>query len=516
MEQDSLPIYYLNDLKNIDKHEVFQTVRESSNLSLSYIVLLTSSTVVCTLGLLLNTPAVIIGGMIISPLMWPLVKIAVGITYEMKPYVKQAILLLLFSVLITLASSFLITFISPLKLVNSEILARTNPTLLDIFIALAAGAVATVAVSNKKISNNLAGVAIATSLMPPLCVAGIGLAIFEIEIFVGGFMLFFANVISIIFISILTFLLLGIKRTHETSFRFKGVAFITAALLVTVIPLFVFLKDFSFKANAYHDVKKILSQSLKQVSPSIYVQNVKTSLAGSSKNHKFTIEADVLVPDGLAINFNQQKQVIEDLEKAFNAKVDLKLRIQPTLSLLSEEDISISNRKQLLSDTFQEEIKKVDSTFSIDSFNASFNPEKNHWTLDVVLRGDPSIQFSNENRLEIENLLAGKVNQTLSLNLDIVSRIQLKSQPDVENEMIKQDIRKMLTQDSRYVDIASISLQNKDFGQLYMVVIIELKIPQGYELSPSTWIELKNVLEEKYQRKFSFQINLFEKNMMWY
>ncbi|PJE61587.1 DUF389 domain-containing protein, partial [Candidatus Roizmanbacteria bacterium CG10_big_fil_rev_8_21_14_0_10_39_12] len=143
---------------------------ENAILSTSYVVLLIASSVICTLGLLQDSPAIVIGGMIISPLMWPLMKISAGISLARRNYISSALFLLLISIAISLASALLITLISPLKVLNVEILSRTQPTLIDIFIALAVGVVAALAVVLKKVSANLAGVAIAASLMPPLCV----------------------------------------------------------------------------------------------------------------------------------------------------------------------------------------------------------------------------------------------------------------------------------------------------------------------------------------------------------
>ena len=152
---------------------------ENAILSTSYVVLLIASSVICTLGLLQDSPAIVIGGMIISPLMWPLMKISAGISLARRNYISSALFLLLISIAISLASALLITLISPLKVLNVEILSRTQPTLIDIFIALAVGVVAALAVVLKKVSANLAGVAIAASLMPPLCVGGIGLALWH-------------------------------------------------------------------------------------------------------------------------------------------------------------------------------------------------------------------------------------------------------------------------------------------------------------------------------------------------
>ncbi|PJC30289.1 hypothetical protein CO051_06495 [Candidatus Roizmanbacteria bacterium CG_4_9_14_0_2_um_filter_39_13] len=88
---------------------------ENAILSTSYVVLLIASSVICTLGLLQDSPAIVIGGMIISPLMWPLMKISAGISLARRNYISSALFLLLISIAISLASALLITLISPLN-----------------------------------------------------------------------------------------------------------------------------------------------------------------------------------------------------------------------------------------------------------------------------------------------------------------------------------------------------------------------------------------------------------------
>ena len=102
----NIGIRLVNDIKQVNEEEVFTKIQTNTQFSISFIALLIGSTIVCTLGLLLNAPPIVIGGMIISPLMWPLVKISLGISYEKVRYIRQAITLLIFSVLVALISIF--------------------------------------------------------------------------------------------------------------------------------------------------------------------------------------------------------------------------------------------------------------------------------------------------------------------------------------------------------------------------------------------------------------------------
>lgn len=167
------------------------------------------ATFIASLGLNVNSTAVIIGAMLISPLMGPImgVGLAVGINdFElMKRSLKSYLVATLFSVTTaTVYFSF-----TPLDDVQSELLARTSPTIYDVFIALVGGLAGIVAVATKEKGNVIPGVAIATALMPPLCTAGFGLATGNLFYFLGAFYLYFINSV---FISLATFI--GVRVMH--------------------------------------------------------------------------------------------------------------------------------------------------------------------------------------------------------------------------------------------------------------------------------------------------------------
>ena len=161
-----------------------------------------------SLGLNVNSTAVIIGAMLISPLMGPImgVGLSVGLNdFElMKRSLKSFLITTLFSV--TTATVFLV---SPVAEGQSELLARTSPTIYDVFIALMGGLAGVVALSTKEKGNVIPGVAIATALMPPLCTAGYGLATGNLIYFLGAFYLYFINSV---FISLATFI--GVRVMH--------------------------------------------------------------------------------------------------------------------------------------------------------------------------------------------------------------------------------------------------------------------------------------------------------------
>lgn len=192
-----------------DEQVTVESIRNGVEFKGTNLWILIFATFIASLGLNVNSTAVIIGAMLISPLMGPImgVGLAVGLNdFElMKRSLKSYLVATLFSV-ITATIYFAFT---PLDEVQSELLARTSPTIYDVFIALVGGLAGIVALATKEKGNVIPGVAIATALMPPLCTAGFGLATGNLFYFLGAFYLYFINSV---FISLATYI--GVRVMH--------------------------------------------------------------------------------------------------------------------------------------------------------------------------------------------------------------------------------------------------------------------------------------------------------------
>lgn len=192
-----------------DEQVTIESIRNGVEFKGTNLWVLIFATFIASLGLNVNSTAVIIGAMLISPLMGPImgVGLAVGLNdFElMKRSLKSYLVATLFSV-ITATVYFAFT---PLDEVQSELLARTSPTIYDVFIALVGGLAGIVALATKEKGNVIPGVAIATALMPPLCTAGFGLATGNLLYFLGAFYLYFINSV---FISLATYI--GVRVMH--------------------------------------------------------------------------------------------------------------------------------------------------------------------------------------------------------------------------------------------------------------------------------------------------------------
>lgn len=231
----------LPTLEAEERSQVYLQTREGSRADIDFFVMIALSSIIATLGLLLNSAAVIIGGMLVAPLMSPIIGIALSIALGNVRLLRDAAESTIKGVFVTVVVGLVVAAISPLSAVTGEILARTRPNLLDLAVALASGAAGAYAMSRKEVSAALPGVAIAAALVPPLGVVGIGLAINRAEVAGGGLLLFTTNLVAITFAGAMVFLLLGFRparggRERELQVR-RGLVISVLLLLVVSLPL---------------------------------------------------------------------------------------------------------------------------------------------------------------------------------------------------------------------------------------------------------------------------------------
>lgn len=193
---------------------------------------------IASLGLNINSTAVIIGAMLISPLMGPIMGVGLSMGINDLHLLRRSISNYLIATVAALTTSTLFFLISPLNDAHSEILARTSPTIYDVLIALFGGFAGIMATSSKYKGNVIPGVAIATALMPPLCTAGYGIATFQLRFFFGAFYLYIINTVFIALATLLIVRLLHIPHKHLQTKRQEIVAqrVIWLVVLITILP----------------------------------------------------------------------------------------------------------------------------------------------------------------------------------------------------------------------------------------------------------------------------------------
>jgi uncharacterized hydrophobic protein (TIGR00271 family) len=218
--------------------ELSSTLAGEARLGGTFIALTLGSSAIATFGLLENSAAVIIGAMIIAPLLSPIQALAYGILDGSLRDIRASAISLSVGAILAVGIASLLARATGLTILGSEVMSRTRPNLLDLGIAIAAGAVGGFARTRPGISSTVAGTAIAVALMPPLCVVGIGIAAADYRISSGALLLFATNLCGITLANTVVFFLSGYATRRVRSALFLTVG-ITALL---VIPLTLSLR----------------------------------------------------------------------------------------------------------------------------------------------------------------------------------------------------------------------------------------------------------------------------------
>lgn len=287
--------------------------------------ILAFSVVIASVGLNINSTAVIIGAMLISPLMGPITGVGLALGTNDFSLLKDSGRNLLVMVVVSLLAAFVYFLISPLNLVNpTELLSRTRPTIFDVIIALFGGAAGMLENSRKERGTVLSGVAIATALMPPLCTAGYGIAKGNFQFFIGAMLLFLINTV---FIVMATYLMCLYIRMPKVSFTSPAQAkrtrqIMTVVILAVIIPsvwsAVMVIKDNNFERSvqAFVDENKHNQHG--------YIFDYKVSLS-PERTAEIYYAGTKLTDDELAV----LKESAERLGIPFDR---LKLREQTTVS----------------------------------------------------------------------------------------------------------------------------------------------------------------------------------------
>ena len=259
---------YFNILPNKDNEkDVVTQITDGNNFKGSNLWILIFAIIIASLGLNVNSTAVIIGAMLISPLMGPIIGMGLALGIADLDLFKQSIKNYLVSTFISVITATIYFTLSPITDAQSELLARTSPTLYDVLIALFGGAAGFLAMSTKGRNNVVPGVAIATALMPPLCTAGYGLAVQNTSYFFGAFYLYFINTV---FIAFTTCLGVRFLHFHRKQFinreKMRRVNFyIVSIIIITIIPAsymtWNIIKQSVFENNIENFVTKELNYS---------------------------------------------------------------------------------------------------------------------------------------------------------------------------------------------------------------------------------------------------------------
>lgn len=355
-----------------DRRKVLANVTSNISFRGANLWILACAIVIASIGLNVNSPAVIIGAMLISPLMGPIVGAGFGLGIFDFGLLRKSLKNLVIATLVSLTVATVYFLLSPFKETQSELLARTSPNIYDILIAFFGGLVGVIAITRVEKGNPIPGVAIATALMPPLCTAGYGLAIGNFRFFLGALYLY---AINCVFICIATFLIVKYLKyplkqqvdQRRTRLVRNGMTFLITVMLVPGI-YFAYLlyqeRKFDQKVNAFLQEEftdKGYTLIYRKTSYNASPKRIDIALLSKrfSKAETDTIQNRL---DGYGL-FNTRLRIRQD---TIDLKRDILNEIGAVRAKENEKDITIANlRKQL-------EAMKVDNARILSETKALF------------------------------------------------------------------------------------------------------------------------------------------------
>lgn len=361
---------FFKDLFNLHqgeekKEKVIEDIISNISFRGSNLWILACAILIASIGLNVNSTAVIIGAMLISPLMGPIVGAGFALaTYDFD-LLKKTGRSLFIATVVSLIVSFVYFYISPFKDAQSELLARTSPTIYDVLIAFVGGVVGAISLTRQEKGNPIPGVAIATALMPPLCTAGFGLATGNLSFFLGAFYLYSINCF---FIGIATFLIIKYlkykpKNTGNEVLNKRLHYVITSLVMLIITPslylAYTLLEEKKFYQNVDHYITAEFENSGYTI---IYKKiNYKTSpktLELAFLDKKFTEDELKTLQTNLQ-NFNILNTELIIRQKESDISKEILSEINKNKSSLSNKDVKIKHLTEEL-----ESYKPSDPTFA--------------------------------------------------------------------------------------------------------------------------------------------------------
>lgn len=258
---DRVPLYRwwrLAVVGTVDHEKVTARIVEESGLSARYTFMTMMSAGIAVLGLLLSSPAVVIGAMLISPLMGPILGLGFGLALFDFAELRRALTAFLVGSLVAVLFTALIVLASPLQAATAEILARTRPNLFDLLVALFAALAGTFAIIRGR-GETIVGVAIATALMPPLAVIGYGLATWNMAVLGGSLALFATNFLTIALAATIMARLYGFGHFLSSQQSWLQTAVLLLAFVAMSVPLAFSLERIASEALSVNQLRSALT-----------------------------------------------------------------------------------------------------------------------------------------------------------------------------------------------------------------------------------------------------------------
>lgn len=405
--------------------------------------ILVCSIFVASIGLNANSTAVVIGAMLISPLMGPILGVGMSIAINDIDTLKKSLINLATMIVLSLLTAFLFFWLFPLSEDTSELLGRTRPDIRDVLIAFFGGLALIIARTKRgTIASVIFGVAIATALMPPLCTAGYGLAIGNWEYFGGAMYLFTINTI---FIALATFLVLKLLRfpmlKYANSAKRKRISrFAMLVAVIVMIPamwtFLTVLQESKYKRDFENFVKNDIENN-----PNLWLQRKNDDLDPDAKTIRLHFNGDVSDEMISALQNDKIKyESIKDFELIINAN---RTRSADRLMQSLDRAYADLDRKDNVIDGLQKQIVELETNISnLNKVIESKNTDKNAVSFSALSR-DAKVRFNDLEFFGYSKMLESKD----FINIDTVTVANVRWKVELADSVVftkERDLQKWL------------------------------------------------------------------------
>lgn len=496
--------------------QLLNTVEEELHVGHSYLMLLTSSAVIATFGLLINSPSVVIGAMLIAPLFWPVMGLTLSVITTRRHLLKKSLVNLTISITLVILLSAVLAKLTPLATITEEISIRTNPTLFDLLIALASSVIGVSAAYYPKISSSATGVALSLALLPPLCVSGIGLALGNWDVFWGATLLFATNVGAIIFAGIVTLYLLKVRPRfeHEKKRWQLGLIVSSIVLILLSVPLTIYLSRTIQQTKDRQMIRSTLTEQLSTITDQVQIENFSVAFRPEGVD----VEGTVYLPEGISLTKIQQDELIKKLSNSTQQTVDLKLNVVNTVVLRQEDDEYLRSIRSQASNIVNDWIREHASQLGVEQITVVADPDAGSLasaplSIEVTLKQFSGESLSFDQKQQLNSVLTQQLSRSVNLQVEIIPVTRVM-QPD-EQKKLETKIKTTLTQDlhlfSPDIQVGEVTLteqQENENALIVLAVTATVFVPENFSISAGQKQILVNHLQQQAKKSVNLELRL--------
>lgn len=493
------------------KQRFFDEVDSNLKFSVEYFIQFTFSIIIATLGLIKDSNEVVIGAMLLSPLFWPIMGVTTGLISSKRHLFEKSIKILIQSIIWAFVLTFIIATLIPNVGITEEIKARINPTIIDLLIALASSIVGVFLTYSPRTHPSIAGVAISLSLLPPLCVAGIGVSLQIWVIFLGGLLLFLANFAAIVFFGMFTLYLLGFRPHHgEEEKRWKYGLIVSSIFLILIsIPLtFFFIKSIT-QERIKDKVIYFLKSEIKKFDENAEVDKIVIDFGNESKINTIIVDSTVYVPEGKFVTASNKEDLVNMISHEVNIPIELNLNLVNTLKVKEEKVDASVKLKEEIELVLTEELRNFDKVASVEKLNISFPQDltKGSIYLEVLILKSGLKSVDNKLASKIESKLNDIFNYRFKIKIDYIDKFDTAYVPEDDfKTVLEKLVKSYLVKLSGYPILDKLEYYNDQQNENDVNTIVFLKILEETEITEDSKIELEELLSKETKKNIHLDL----------